>query len=383
MKSTRYILIAAFLCGSAALGQTGGASGAVNGVQNTVRGLPPPPPLPNGGDNSAGTRLSGRVAIDDGSVPPGGIAIQIACSNLSRTVASTDSKGRFTFQYGGAANLVSDASESGQRSSSPLLAISSGDAVTALRTVLSCDLRANLPGYRSDEVSLSDRHALDHSDVGVIVLHRVFTVEGVAVSRTSLNAPKAARNAYESGLKAMRSDHIDGAAKEFERAIAAYPAYANAWLELGRARQRLGSAQRARDAWKKAIELDPKLMGAYVELGLDAGLRHDWKVATQYLDQALRLDPLDYPDAWFGDAVAHYYLGENDAAEKSAREAVRLDPKGRNPRAGYVLGMALARKGDREGAAAELKRYLKTAPRAPDAELVKSQLAAIENSAQK
>ena len=72
-----------------------------------------------------------------------------------------------------------------------------------------------------------------------------------------------------------------------------------------------------------------------------------------------------YPDAWFGDAVAHYYLGEFDAAEKSAPEAERLDPKKRNPRAGYVLGMTLARKGDREGAAAELRRYLKAAPEAP------------------
>ena len=172
---------------------------------------------------------------------------------------------------------------------------------------------------------------------------------------------------------------MDGAAKEFQLAIAAYPEYANAWLELGRVEQRLGSAPTAREAWKKAIELDLKLTGAYVELGLDAGLSHDWKTAAQYLDQGLRLDPVDYPEAWFGDAVAHYYLGEYDAAEKSAREAVRLDPKGRNPRAGYVLGMTLAQKGDREGAAAQLRAYLKAAPQAPDAQTVKAQLTAIEN----
>jgi tetratricopeptide (TPR) repeat protein len=106
-------------------------------------------------------------------------------------------------------------------------------------------------------------------------------------------------------------------------------------------------------------------------------------VATQYLDQALRLDPVDYPEAWFGDAVAHYYLAEYQVAEKSAREAVRLDPHGRNPRAGYVLGMILAQKGDHEGAAAELRRYLKAAPQAADAQLVKTQLAVIENSAAK
>jgi tetratricopeptide (TPR) repeat protein len=131
--------------------------------------------------------------------------------------------------------------------------------------------------------------------MGVIVLHRAFTVERLAVSSTSLNAPKKARAAYESGLKAVRSGRMDGAAKGFQLAIAAYPAYANAWLELGRVRQKPGSAQTAREAWKKAIELDAKLTGAYVEPGLDAGLGHDWKVATQYLDQGLRLDPVDYP----------------------------------------------------------------------------------------
>jgi len=348
-----------------------------------MHGLGPTTPLPNGGDHSAGAVLSGRIAVEDSSIAPGGIAIEMVCSNFTRTVASTDSKGRFTFRYGGATTGISDASDSGQRSSSPLLSVPSGDAATALRTILSCDLRANLPGYQSDEVSLTDRRALDHSDVGVIVLHHVFAIEGVAVSRTSLSAPKQARNAYESGLKTMHSGRMDGAAKEFQRAVAAYPDFANAWLELGRARQRLGMAESAREAWKKAVELDPKLTGAYVELGLDAGLSHNWKVATQYLDQALRLDPLDYPEAWFGDAVAHYYLSEYEAAEKSAREAVRLDPKGRNPRAGYVLGMTLAQKGDREGAAAELRRYLKAAPQAADVPLVKTQLAAIENTTAK
>ncbi len=342
-------------------------------------GLPPPTPLPNGGDNSAGTYLSGSVAIEGGVVAPPGIAIELACSNFARKVASTDSKGQFTFRWGGTSNLASDASGSGQRSTSPLLGISSGDAVTGLRTIVSCDLRANLPGYRSDSVSLTDRRVLEHTDVGVILLHRAFTVDGLAVSSTSLNAPKKAREDYQSGLKAMRSGRSEAALKDFQRAIAAYPEYASAWIELGRVRQMLGSAQTAREAWRKAVELDPKLPGAYVELGLDAGLSHDWKTATGYLDQGLRLDPVHYPEAWFGSAVAHYYLGEFDAAEKSAREAVRLDPEGRNPRAGYVLGMALAHKGDRAGAAIELRRYLKAAPQAPDAESVKAQLATLES----
>jgi hypothetical protein len=137
------------------------------------------------------------------AVVPRGISIELVCSNITRAVASTDTRGEFTFQWGRDADAVSDASASGQRSSNPLLTTSSGDAVTALRTIISCNLRANLPGYRSDEVSLTDRRALDHTDLGTIVLHHLFTVEGVAVSSTSLKAPKQARSAYENGLKSL------------------------------------------------------------------------------------------------------------------------------------------------------------------------------------
>ena len=76
--------------------------------------------------------------------------------------------------------------------------------------------------------------------------------------------------------------------------------------------------------------------------------------------------------------MAHYYLQDYGAAEASARTAVRLDPRHKNPRGGYVLGMILAQKGDYPAAAAELKNYLAAAPTAPDIVQVKAQLEQIE-----
>jgi regulator of sirC expression with transglutaminase-like and TPR domain len=76
--------------------------------------------------------------------------------------------------------------------------------------------------------------------------------------------------------------------------------------------------------------------------------------------------------------VANYNLKQYDAAEKSAREAVKLDPKRINPRSGYLLGLVLAEKRDYAGAAAELTAYIKLAPNAPDAAQVKEQLAQLE-----
>ena len=80
----------------------------------------------------------------------------------------------------------------------------------------------------------------------------------------------------------------------------------------------------------------------------------------------MELDPVDFPQAWYADAVANYNLKKYDAAEKSARAAVKLDPRHANPRSGYLLGLVLAEKNDYAGAAAELTAYMKLAPNAPD-----------------
>jgi cytochrome c-type biogenesis protein CcmH/NrfG len=76
--------------------------------------------------------------------------------------------------------------------------------------------------------------------------------------------------------------------------------------------------------------------------------------------------------------VAHYNLKNYDAAEKSAREAVKLDPRHANPRSGYLLGLVLAEKQDYAGAAAELTTYVKLVPNAPDLAQVQDQLAQLQ-----
>lgn len=101
-------------------------------------------------------------------------------------------------------------------------------------------------------------------------------------------------------------------------------------------------------------------------------------LSAAFLDQAVKLDPVDYPQAWYADAVANYNLKRYDAGERSPREAIRLDPKHANPRSDYLLGLVLAEKNDYAGAAAELATFMKLAPDAPDFAVVKSQLSEIE-----
>jgi tetratricopeptide (TPR) repeat protein len=229
-------------------------------------------------------------------------------------------------------------------------------------------------------VNLFNHRLTDTPDIGTILLHRIAGVEGSSVSVTSMRAPKEARKAYERGLQSLLKNKPGDAVKDFEKAVALYPKYAEAWMNLGKVLVQQKSLAAGRAALLSAIDADPKLIPPYVELGLMAAADANWQQSAEFLDKALKLDPVDFPQAWYANAVAYYNLKNYAAAEKSAREAVRLDPKHTNARSGYLLGLVLAEKRDYAGAASELTTYLKLAPNAPDVAEVREQLKQLGDS---
>jgi tetratricopeptide (TPR) repeat protein len=241
-----------------------------------------------------------------------------------------------------------------------------------------CELRASVVGFRSDRISLSGHRALDNSDVGTIFLHRLANVEGTSVSATALNAPKDAVKAYEKGVQSLHKMKLDDAAKELGKAVQIDPKYANAWLDLGRVQLQRNMPDAARESFKKATDADAKLVDPWVELGILASESANWPDAAQYLDRALKLDPVDYPQLWYADAVAGYNVKNLDVAERSAREALKADPEHRNPKADQLLGNVLLQKRQYPEAAEELRAYLKFSPNAADLDQVKTQLAQID-----
>jgi len=363
----------------------GGTPTTGAGGQTSVQANPGLASGARGPDTSRPINITGKVVIDDGSATVQNITIERVCSGISKTVAYTDSKGHFSFQWGDRNLVVADASDAGPGTknagygsaqsaggANPLAADPFGSRM------MNCALRASLAGYSSDNASLFNRQIVDNPDVGTIVLRRIAGVEGTSVSVTSELAPKDAKKAYEHGLQSLLKNKLDDAAKDFEKAVAVYPKYADAWLSLGKVRIEQQSIEPARAALRKAIEADPKLVTPFVELGLLAARDANWQESGQYLDRAVALDPVDFPQAWYADAVANYNLKQYDAAEKGAREAVKLDPRHVNPRSGYLLGLVLAEKHDYAGAVAELTEFLKLAPNAPDMAQVKDQVSQFE-----
>ncbi|MCS6951666.1 MAG: tetratricopeptide repeat protein [Bryobacteraceae bacterium] len=337
--------------------------------------------------------LSGKVLLEDGTPPPEPVVIERVCNGVVRPEGYTDSKGRFSIELGRNALMMADASVGSaadpgfggtggfgtQRGSMTNLGGPMGGL--SERDLIGCELRASLPGYQSQVVMLSGRRLFDNPDVGTIVLRRLGNVEGTTISMTSLSAPKEARKAYEKGREAAGKKKWADAQKQLEKAVQLHPEYAAAWFELGRTLESQNHVAQAREAYSKALAADPKFINPYLQLAGIAARERNWEEVAAVTDRILQLNPFDFPGAYFYNAVANFNLRKLDAAEKSAKEALKLDTQNRFPKVNHLLGLILAQKHQFASAVTHLRNYLALAPNAPDAETVKQQLAEVERFA--
>jgi tetratricopeptide (TPR) repeat protein len=337
--------------------------------------------------------LSGQVMIDDGTAPTEPVVIERVCRGQSHAEGYTDSRGYFSIQlFHPNSGVLQDASEdSSYRSVMGGMGVggSQSGAGTAGNTAMSnqermlfdCELRAKAPGFRSQSIMLANRRALDPPDVGVILLHRTnASEEGSTVSAVSLAAPKDAHKAYVKGLELLKKDRTGDALANFEKAVEVYPDYAAAWYEIGRIELAANDNAAARHALEMAVKADPRFVLPYLDLSTVELRAQKWQALADVTDKVIKLDSFDYPQAYYYNAAANYYLKNLDKAEKNAREADRLDSRREIPKNLHLLGIILAQRQDYAGAAEKFRAYLKLAPDADDAPTVRKQLAQVETA---
>lgn len=335
--------------------------------------------------------INGRVMLEDGTEPTEPVVIERVCNGSAHAEGYTDSKGYFSIELGGGSRtMVPDASEStfgrdgiggmsGTGGMSGMGGSGGMDGSNALGRFMNCDLRARLSGFRSQSVSLAMRRPLDDPNIGVILVHRQGAgEEGTTISAVSLAAPKDARKAFDKARDSVKKNKADDAAKNYQKAVDLYPKYATAWYELGRIHAMQGRPDDARKAFENALQSDPKYVEPYLQIALLASKNMQWKEVADLTTKAIKLDAFDYPQAFFFNAVANFNLKNVDAAEKSAREAERLDTRHQFPKASHLLGVILVQRQDYTGAAEHMRSYLKFAPNAADADNVRKQLDQIE-----
>lgn len=312
--------------------------------------------------------LSGTVAVDDGSELTEAATIQSICGGQRRTQAYTDRKGRFSFEFGNRTNGPASAAVAD-------VTTSSMSSSVAPREWQGCQLQAVLPGFTSDIIELSQRLSRSElSDVGRIVLHRLGSVEGATLSATTAAAPPAAKKAFEKGRKELEKKDLAGAKASFQKAVGIYPRHAPAWFELGRLQLESNELDAARTSFNQSLAADNKYANPYQGLGQIALREQKWQDLVDVTGKLLALNPVNFPDAWFFNAVGNYQLHNLDAAEKSARRAVSADTEHHYPKVQYLLGLVLMQKQDYPGAMQSMQQYLQMAKAPADVSEAQKQL---------
>ncbi len=188
--------------------------------------------------------------------------------------------------------------------------------------------------------------------LGVVVVGSAVTglivVAGSSPPATDPPSAAAARGAIDVPRSGPPSPRI---AEADAPAIAEEPddrTRAAAFFASGVARMREGDFPAAAAVYQQALELDPGIVGAWIDLGAIRFEEGDLAAAGAAFDRAVELDP-QLAKAWHHRAVFRFQGGDHRGAIADASAAIELDP------ASYesliVRAAARARLGDHVGSA--------------------------------
>jgi tetratricopeptide (TPR) repeat protein len=333
--------------------------------------------------------LRGQVTTTDGTPLPNDVMVERVCGSQTRQQVHASPAGQFSMQLGSRNDAMLDAT--GEASRSETSSKNEGLGIPR-QALLNCELRASVSGFTSSLIYLANLSgSMSSVDVGAIVVQRGTKAAGSTVSASAYRAPPRAINAYEKGMEAQRKGKSADARKHFEKAVEIYPAYANAWFQLGTALQKEQQKDAARTAFTKAAESDSRFLPPYVALALMAFEAENWTEVLSFTDHVLDNDPMhhmpgyvldldssSYTDASFYNAVANFKLNKFAEAEKSGLRTAHTDLLTRFPQVHLLLSEIFTRRKDYDSAIIEVRTFLELAPRGKDAEQVRERLAQLE-----
>jgi tetratricopeptide (TPR) repeat protein len=189
--------------------------------------------------------------------------------------------------------------------------------------------------------------------------------------------PEAAQKEFKLGLKEVDKKHWDEAKDHFQKAIAAFPKYAEAFNNLALAEVQLKDGKGAVESYLSATQIDPTLQQANLYLGQFYYENKKYKEAEPYLLRAAADQP---KSAQTLTALANTELqnGETDLALANARKVPSLPDHEKFAVSHLIVAQALTGKDQDDKIAKEYEMYLKEAPDSPLAPRVRDELAKLK-----
>jgi Tfp pilus assembly protein PilF len=146
------------------------------------------------------------------------------------------------------------------------------------------------------------------------------------ISARELGIPSKARHAFQNGVQRLARNDFARSLLQFQRAIAEFPGYYEAYHLIGVASLELARPEHAEQAFRKSIQLSA---GGYAQPQLALGAllcdQQRFGEAEQFLRKGVELDDT----SWIGHyalARALFTLNRLDEAERAADEAVLRKP---------------------------------------------------------
>lgn len=201
-----------------------------------------------------------------------------------------------------------------------------------------------------------------------------FTKEKILSPADIQEIPKAAKKAYEQGLKLARDGKAEKAGEKFQEALQVFPDYLHALNKFGEQMAILNKTDLAQDSFERAIAINSRFALPHINLGMLMINQKRYDEAVSALETGVKNDD-SYP-------MGHLNLGlalmsknppDLDRAEKEMMRAVEIGKKDFTYVRKLIFNLNLRRQ-KYDKAAAQLEAYLKETPEAPDSQDVRLML---------
>ncbi|HEU0184468.1 MAG TPA: tetratricopeptide repeat protein, partial [Blastocatellia bacterium] len=289
-----------------------------------------------------GVAVFGRVSLPDGR-PAARVRVFIETNNGLKREMLSDDQGNYEFRgLGGGRYRLSAINPNEPKQYSEPAESDTGRAAVSNR--FQVDIYLRLPQHDTETTY----------NPGV-----------VNAAEAAQNIPKAARKAYDQGVRLQKENQQEKAFIAFNQAIELYPEYFQALTE--RANLLMGGGQLAKAAadFERALRLNEKYVPALRGLGYCQIQQKQFEAAVSNLERAFAMDP-KVPLTLLLLGYANLSLNRYEPAKQCLEEALKLGPESA-ARAHVYLAEVFANEQKFKEAADSIRRYLNLKPDAADA----------------
>jgi tetratricopeptide (TPR) repeat protein len=214
-------------------------------------------------------------------------------------------------------------------------------------------------------ITLEPGHVLSYNNFGNALIELGRPQEAEARLRRAIELkPDYAETHYSLGNILRMTARYEEAIAHYKQSVAGRPDFADAWNNMGAALVERGDFDAARDAFQKAVELDPTRVVYHKNLALTKRFKSDdpQLAVMEELARNVSVPEREQIDLQFALGKAYADLKQHDRSFQHLRRAIELKPD--YAEAHYTLGYALAEQGKLDDAVVYYRRALALAPNA-------------------